>query len=244
MYDPMAVMKVRINGQLLLLMLTEKIINAGGKLKQINTDGILYLFPKDKLDLLNQVLKEWETLTKLELETDEFECFYQYAINDYVAALKGYSKTKDSKLIKQKGLFIDKVNLGKGMQSLIIPHALTKYFIDKIPIEKTIKECKDLNQFITYQKVSKAFQVELDNQLIQRINRYYISTNGHYLYKCRLDENNKRYGYINMLKGKGIKIVNDFNQITDFPTDINYRYYIGECQKIINEFERIQLTLF
>lgn len=244
MYDPMAVMKVRINGQLLLLMLTEKIINAGGKIKQLNTDGILYLFPKAKLSLLDSILKEWETLTKLELETDEFECFYQYAINDYVAALKGYSKTKDSKLIKQKGLFIDKVNLGKGMQSLIIPHALTKYFIDKIPIETTIKECKDLNQFITYQKVSKAFQVELNNQLIQRINRYYISTNGYYLYKCRLDENNKRYGYINMLKGKGIKIVNDFNQIKEFPNDIDYRYYIGECQKIINEFERIQLTLF
>lgn len=39
-------MKIRINGQLLLLMLTEKIIKAGGKIKQLNTKnsiGVLKL---------------------------------------------------------------------------------------------------------------------------------------------------------------------------------------------------------
>ena len=243
-YSPEAVMKIRINGQLLLLMLTEKIIKAGGKIKQLNTDGVLYLFPKNKLDLLNSILKEWETLTKLELETDEFECFYQYAINDYVAALKGYSESKDPKLIKKKGMFIDEVILGKGMQPMIIPYALNKYLIDKIPIEKTIKECTDLHKFITYQKVNKKFSVEYNNELISRINRYYVSTKGYYLYKCKVDDNGKRSGFINMLKGFGVKIVNNLNELKSFPTDINYFYYIKECKKIINEFERVQLTLF
>lgn len=244
-YSPESVMKIRMNGQLLLLMLTEKLIQAGGKIKQLNTDGVLYLFPKHKQKELNSILKEWEQLTKLELETDEFERFYQFAINDYIGVLKGYSETKNPKLIKQKGMFISEVSLGKGMQAMIIPKALNEYFVNNIPVENTIKSSNNIHDFITYQKVSKEFSVEYAGNLISHINRYYISKLAPYLFKCKVRPSDKlRYGYINMLKGHGIKIVNDLTKITTFPTDIDYDYYIGECKKIINQFECQQLSLF
>lgn len=241
LYDPIAVMKIRINGQLLLLKLTEMLLAVGANMKQLNTDGILYTIPKD-VDY-QSVLKRWEDLTKLTLETEEYEAFYQYAINDYLAIGKGYSETKNKKLIKQKGLFITKVNLGKGMQPIIIPEALNRYFADGIPIEQTIRECKDLNKFITYQKADKKFSIEYNNKLIARINRYYISTNGPYLYKC-IVENGKRTDYTNMLKASGVTIVNNLDEIKEFPTNINYRYYITECNKIISPFMHTQLSLF
>lgn len=244
MYDPMAVMKIRINGQLLLLMLTERIVAAGGKMIQINTDGILYLFDKDKLDILNEILHQWEIETKLTLETDEFEAFYQYAINDYLGVLKGFSESRDYKLLKRKGLFIDEVSLGKGMQPVIIPKAITEYFINGIPIEETICNCKNLNDFITYQKVSKDYKVEYNGKLISRINRYYASTNGYYLFKCKVDCEGRRTDYNHMLKASGVTIVNNLNNIKEFPTNINYSYYIGEANKIITQFENQQLSLF
>lgn len=244
MYDPMAVMKIRINGQLLLLMLTERIIAAGGKMIQINTDGILYLFDKDKLDKLNEILNQWELETKLTLETDEFEAFYQYAINDYLGVLKGFSESRDYKLLKRKGLFIDEVSLGKGMQPVIIPKALTEYFINGTPVEETIRNCKNINHFITYQKVSKEYKVEYDDKLISRINRYYASTNGYYLFKCKVNSDGIRSDYNHMLKASGVTIVNDLNQIKEFPNNINYNYYIGEANKIITQFENKQLNLF
>ena len=244
MYDPMAVMKIRINGQLLLLMLTERIVAAGGKMIQINTDGILYLFDKDKLDKLNEILHQWELETKLTLETDEFEAFYQYAINDYLGVLKGFSESKDYKLLKRKGLFIDEVSLGKGMQPVIIPKALTEYFINGIPVEETIRNCKNLNHFITYQKVSRDYKVEYNEKLISRINRYYASTNGHYLFKCKVDNEGRRSDYNHMLKASGVTIVNNLQELQEFPTNINYNYYIGEAMKIITQFENIQLRLF
>lgn len=242
LYDPVAVMKIRINGQLLLLKLTEMLLAEGAKLKQLNTDGILYLIPKSVN--YQMILKEWEDLTKLTLETEEYEAFYQFAINDYLAIGKGYSQTKDAKLIKEKGLFIDKVSLGKGMQPMIIPKALKAYFADKIPVEFTVRTSRNLNDFITYQKVDKKFNVEYNDKLISRINRYYMSTNGSKLYKCVVDEEGKRSGYTNMLKASGVTIVNNFDEITEFPNNINYRYYIGECNKIINAFENRQLSLF
>ena len=242
LYDPVAVMKIRINGQLLLLKLTEMLLAAGANMKQLNTDGILYTIPKS-VDY-KSILTRWENLTRLTLETEEYEAFYQFAINDYIAVGKGYSETRDRKLIKQKGLFIDKVSLGKGMQPMIIPEALNRYFVDKIPVEETVRNCKDIHKFITYQKVDKKFSVEYNNEIISRINRYYVSTGGYYLYKCIVDGNGKRTDYTNMLKASGVRIVNNLDAVKEFPKDINYRYYISECYKIIAPFECVQLTLF
>ncbi len=239
LYSPFTVMQIRMNGQLLLLMLAERLMAIGARIIQINTDGILYTIPKDAD--YQSVLSQWEKETKLSLETDEFEAFYQYAINDYLGILKGYNATKDKSLLKMKGLFIDKVSLGKGMQPMIIPKAINAYFADGTPVEETIRNSKDINDFLTYQKVGKQFYVEMDNKKIPNINRYYCSTNGYYLYKVRKDNHDS---YINMLKSSGVKIANNLNEITSFPTDINYGYYIGEAKKIIFPMENYQMSLF
>lgn len=243
-YSPETVMKIRINGQLMLLMLAERLIDAGCKILQANTDGLFVLRKKADEAKFQSACKEWEQLTKLTLEEDRFERFYQFAINDYLAIAEGYAETKNPKLLKKKGMFIDEVTLGKGMAPMIIPKALNDYFANGVPITTTIKESKNLNDFITYQKVDKKFSVEYNNELIPHINRYYISTNSPYLYKCKVDENGKRYGYINMLCASGVTIVNNFDEIKEFPTNINYNYYIGAAQKIINSFENVQLSLF
>lgn len=267
------------------------LINIGAKIKQLNTDGVLYVIKKDAP--LNETLKKWEEITKLTLETEYYEAFYQFAINDYLAIGQGYSETKNKKLIKQKGLFIDKVSLGKGMQPMIIPKALNAYFADKVPVKDTIYGSKNINDFLTYQKADKKFAVEYNEELITRINRYYASTDGAYLYKCvvvtndvkipavilhfkngntmkvpKTDvETNGKYwyssdvesveetkdfivkkgtrtDYSNMLKASGVTIVNNLNDIKEFPKNINYTYYISECNKIISAFENIQLSLF
>ena len=90
-YDPKTVLKLRLNCQLMLLMLTEKLIKVGCKIGQLNTDGILYIAPRNKLDEVMTVCKEWEQITKFELEHEYFEAFYQYAVNDYIGFYKVYS---------------------------------------------------------------------------------------------------------------------------------------------------------
>lgn len=243
-YSPETVMKIRINGQLMLLMLAERLIDAGCKILQANTDGLFVLRKKADEEKFKSACKEWEQITKLNLEEDRFERFYQFAINDYLAVSEGYSETKDPKLLKKKGMFIDEVTLGKGMAPMIIPKAINAYFADNIPITDTIYNSKDINDFITYQKVSKDFQVEYNNQLITRINRYYISTNGYYLFKCKVDESGYRYGYINMLCNSGVTICNNLEDFKEFPKNINYNYYIKEANKIISKLEQQQLSLF
>lgn len=242
-YSPKTVMRIRINGQLLLLMLAEKLISIGCQIIQANTDGLFVLRKKKDEQKFKDVCKWWENLTKLELEEDRFERFYQFAINDYLGVLEGYKDSKNPKLLKKKGLFIDSVTLGKGMQPMIIPKAINANLADNIPIEETIRNCKDINEFITYQKVDKKFTVQYMNKFITHINRYYVSTNGGYLYKCEV-EGNKIVKFANMLTASGVTICNDITAIKEFPKNINYKYYIKEANKILAKLKIQEQGLF
>lgn len=242
-YSPKTVMRIRINGQLLLLMLAEKLISIGCQIIQANTDGLFVLRKKKDEQKFKDVCKWWENLTKLELEEDRFERFYQFAINDYLGVLEGYKDSKNPKLLKKKGLFIDSVTLGKGMQPMIIPKAINANLADNIPVEETIRNCKDINEFITYQKVDKKFTVQYMDKFITHINRYYVSTNGGYLYKCEV-EDGKIVKFANMLTASGVTLCNDITAIKEFPRNINYRYYIKEANKILAKLKIQEQGLF
>lgn len=244
LYSPFTVMQIRMNGQLLLLMLAEKLYNIGCRIIQVNTDGIFYVGKNKDRNKIKEICKWWEDLTRLQLEGEEFEAMYQYAINDYIAVGKGYKETKNPKLIKTKGMFLTEITLGKGMPATIIPEAVIKRLVDQIPVADTINNCTNLNKFITYQKVGKEFSVEYNNNLIQRINRFYMSTNGPYLYKCKVDNTGKRSNYEKINANSGVTIVNNFENLSSFPTNINYRYYIYKANIIINDLITKQLRLF
>ena len=242
-YSPKTVMRIRINGQLLLLMLAEKLISIGCRIIQANTDGLFVLRKKKDEQKFKDICKWWENLTKLELEEDRFERFYQFAINDYLGVLEGYKDSKNPKLLKKKGLFIDSVTLGKGMQPMIIPKAINANLADNIPVEETIRNCKDINEFITYQKVDKKFTVQYMDKFINHINRYYVSTNGGYLYKCEV-EDGKIVKFANMLTASGVTLCNDITAIKEFPKNINYKYYIKEANKILVKLKIQEQGLF
>ena len=235
-------MKVRINGQLLLLMLAEKLTQIGCRIVQANTDGLFIIVKKDRIQEYKQICKDWEQLTKLTLEEDRFEAMYQYAINDYIAIKEGYSQSKDPKLIKTKGMFITEVKLGKGLTPKIIPEAIIKYFADGIPVKDTIYNCTDIKKFLMSEKTGKQWHVEYLGKEQQRTNRFYASTDGGYLWKWKDNEGIKAYQ--NMLTSSGVTILNKFDNKPIEERKINYRYYLKEALKIIEELQPRQLSLF
>lgn len=242
LYSPKDVMRIRMNGQLLLLMLAERLILATDcRVIQYNTDGIFILLKRDKLDIYNQVVKEFEKLSRLQFEADEFEAFYQYAINDYIAVGKGFSETQDINLVKLKGMFITKTILGKGMDAKIIPEAIVNYFLYNIPISQTIRSCTDFYKFLTYQKVDKKFDVYYNEKKISRINRFYYSTDGYYLIK--VDPKDYIPKYIKLDANSNVTIVNNITK-KDIPKNINYLYYEEQANKIVQLLTCQQLKLF
>ena len=235
-YDPEAVMGIRINGQLLLLMLTEKLIAIGAKPIQLNTDGIFCRIPKNKYNKAIKICKEWESLTGLELEEDRFKSFYQLAINDYFGVF-------ENNKIKEKGCFITSVKLGKGLTPKIIPKAVEKYFLEGIKPKDYIPTVTDIKDFLMSEKTGKQWHVEYNNEPQQRTNRFYASTNGYFLYKWKETSVQDIKEYQNMLVASGVTLLNNFDDLKDDPK-INYQYYINEANKIIAQFKNKQLSLF
>ena len=236
-YSPFAVMQIRINGQLLLLMLAEKLTQIGCRIVQANTDGLFVLLKKDVYSKVNSICREWEQLTKLTLEEDRFKAMYQYAINDYFAI------TEDNK-VKEKGMFITTVKLGKGLTPKIIPKAVISFFKDGIPVEDTIKNCTDIRDFLMSEKTGKQWHVEYMNEEQQRTNRFYASTNGGYLWKWKYSNDSDAKSYQNMLTASGVTLLNKFDDKPIKERKINYRYYIMEAYKIIRDLKPLQLSLW
>lgn len=242
MYDPFSVFKIRINGQLILLMLADLLLQHSCEIVQVNTDGVMFIAKKAYKDAIMESVAKLEQLTKLSFEADSYEAFYQFAVNDYFGVVDGFSQSRNPKLIEKKGMFITEPVLGKGLAPTIIPEAVINYFVYNIPVEDTIHNCNDIRKFLMSQRVDRKFKVEYDDKYIQRINRWYASTNGCYLYT--VDESKTPIKYSNLLKKSGVTILNYIDDISTKNRKINYPYYISEARKIIDQLVCRQLDLF
>ena len=242
MYDPFSVFKIRMNGQLILLMLADLLLQHSCEIVQVNTDGVMFIAKKAYKDAIMESVAKLEQLTKLSFEADSYEAFYQFAVNDYFGVVDGFSQSRNPKLIEKKGMFITEPVLGKGLAPTIIPEAVINYFVYNIPVEDTIRNCDDIRKFLMSQRVDKKFKVEYDDKYIQRINRWYASTNGCYLYT--VDESKTPVKYSNLLKKSGVTILNYIDDISTKNRKINYPYYISEARKIIDQLVCRQLDLF
>ena len=237
LYSPFAVMQIRINGQLILLGFVEKLLAAGCRIYQVNTDAVLYSFKKSDRAKIEAIVKDYETQTGLGFGTEYFKYWAQLAVNDYFAVNEDGS-------ILEKGCFITKIKLGKGLTPKIIPLAVQHYLFAGVPVEDTIKSWKNIKDFLMSEKTGKQWHVEYMNEEQQQINRFYASTDGGYLRKWKLDPIDcQTKQYQNMLTASGVTLLNNLDDLKEDPK-INYNYYISEAKKIIAQFKNKQLTLF
>lgn len=241
-YDPLNAYKIRMNGQLILLMLVDRLLSINCKIVQVNTDGVVYIADKANRELINQFIHEVENITKLHFDSDDYESFYQYDVNNYFGIRKGYSQSGDPSLIEKKGKFITEIGLNNSMTPVVISKAVINYFLTKEPIDKFVKEDKNIRDFLMSQSVNREFKVEYGNKPVQRINRYYASNSGYYLMrvKDKMYETKKE----SILSDVGVILLNHIDSIPIEERKINYQYYIGKAKTIVSEFINRQLTIF
>lgn len=244
LYDPLFTMKITFNGQLLLAMLAERLANIeDSKVIMINTDGIEIKIPRNKEEEYYNICKEWEKQTKLVLEYDDYQKMVIRDVNNYCSIT-----TKSKK--KYKGAFeIDKVvgsepAYHKDNSFRIIPIAISEYFFNNIPVVDTIKNHTNIYDFCGRQKFNQGDYGQIhylknNKEIIekqQRNTRYYISTKGTTFIKYY------KKGTSEMInKGFLVTIFNKFEDKENY--NINYDFYIKECQKIIDIIQPKQIKL-
>lgn len=239
LYDPLQFYRMTVNGQLMLLMLIERLQLSKFKVISCNTDGVTTIVEKNRIDAYNKICKEWEADTQFELEYVNYKKYIRTAVNSYIAV---------SKKIKLKDIFVTDTPLQKGVDKKIIAIALQEYFIHNKSIKDTIMNHTNIYDFCIAMRTDPKFTTEyhtiknntLNIQQLQKTNRYYISKHGGKLFKVDKKENKS----IDYCVGRQVIIFNDYIEKPISEYDIDYGYYISETQKIIDLIIPPQLTLF
>jgi hypothetical protein len=169
-YDPQYTMTITINGQLLLCMLAERLAQVQSvELIQINTDGVEYAVDRDRVADCDRVCAEWERLTGLVLEAEDYSLLCQRDVNSYVAvSASGAVKCKGA-FEYQHGLEGGKSGARDGwhknQSAKIIPMAAEALMVRGVPTADTVAACTDPFLFMHTLKAQRTDRVMLGGDL-------------------------------------------------------------------------------
>lgn len=198
LFDPKWQLQICINGQLILALLTEKIIARipNAQIVFENTDGAMYRIKREKYDALVEACKEVEKIVNIPLETQVCKKIIARDVNNYLNII-------DDKVIKFKGCFEIDRDYHKNHSKRIVPIALANYYINNIPCEKTIIEYLDNKKDFSFAEnhgiydfclgskmkgQNKLFKryisgLKVIDEPLSKMNRYYVSNEGYELIK-------------------------------------------------------------
>ena len=243
LYDPLYTLKTTVSGQVMISMWIEKLHKAIKNLVilQVNTDGITLRFKRSDYQKAIDVTTEMTNITGLTYEFNEYKKMIIRDVNNYSAQYMDDH-------IKPKGAFEINKDLHKDPSMRIVSIALEQYFFFGIPIIETLRKHDNIYDFCLRLKVDSRFEAQwhyLDEIMkikkLSKTTRYFVSNHGGALYKKSTDGSGKIAG---VSVGVVTTIFNNYESKIMSEYDINYDFYIKECNKLINLIEDKQLCLF
>lgn len=250
LFAPHLMVAVTLTGQLSLLMLIEKAHLAGIPVVSGNTDGVVFRCPRslfsgfvmrdgkptDRLmpSPIQDVIEWWEGVTSFNLEFAEYKAIYSQSVNTYIAL-------KANGTAKRKGALANHWNakspdydpmregLKKNPQMTICSDAVLAFLQHGTPIEQTIRECKDIREFITVIKADGG--ATWREGYLGKVVRYYWSTDGDPIIKVK--GHPKTGNRPKVPKTDGCRPA--MNLPDDFPADVDLQRYIDEAYSILKD---------
>ncbi len=183
-YDPKFTMSITINGQLLLCMLAQYLIDIPGlTMVQINTDGLTVRCPRGHIEDMKRICKWWEGYTCLELESVVYSRMFIRDVNNYIAEkTNGKLKRKGAyayERVKENPDTMDR-QWHQNHSALVIPKAAEAALAHGQDIRDFIVNHDNIFDFMLRTKVGRADDLVFADTFgqvrsLQKITRYYIS---------------------------------------------------------------------
>jgi len=234
LYAPQLMLQVTITGQLVLLMLIEMLNDAGIDVISGNTDGIVSKYHKSRHEEVRAIIAEWEQRTAFKTEETRYSAVYSRDVNTYIAVKvdggDAEARFLDERLgCKTKGAFSERGSalnsiLSKNPETLVCIDAVLQFIKNKQPVEKTVKECRDIRRFVAVKNVKGGG--EKNGQYLGKVVRWYYPKGeaGHISYVI----SGNKVG-----KTDGAKPLMDLPSV--FPTDIDYDWYINKAIEMLHD---------
>lgn len=246
-YDPRVTFFCTIGNEFEILMLIEQMEINGIRVVSANTDGILCLYNKELEEKHKEICEWWErkvgNFEEGKLEHTIYKKIVQESVNHYIAI-------KEDGERKIKGRFCTDVWLNKNNTDKIgriERKAIVEYFCEQKPVEKTIRECKNIFDFCIGIKSSRDYHfITLDwktGQQIEefnRVSRYIITKEGKRLIKAKREHSEATGAEITrVVDGWKVEVVNHLPKEKHeyWLQQIEHQYYIENAQRVIDRIE-------
>lgn len=244
-YDFKMTLDITLNGQLMLCMLAEKLMQIETvTLIQANTDGLTFKIAKKDKSKYEDISKKWQDFTKLELEEIIYEKLWIRDVNNYVAL-------KEDGEAKKIGAYKYDLAWNQNHSSLVVQKAVEEYLVKGISIEEFIHNHRNKYDFLLNFKATKNIDLvfekvySLQKTYVPLSNtiRYFISKNGSPLKKILPPLNkDSEQRVIGINVGYKVELCNN---IEDFSYEfLDFDYYVKETYKLIEPFNQKQESLF
>ena len=214
LYAPDLFLAVTITGQLTLLMLIERAVNAGVRVISANTDGVVLLVPNSLKRAYSAIHGEWERLTDLTLETDELRGLYSRDVNNYIAV-------KTDGTVKGKGIFTSP-SLMHNPYGQVCASAVKEYLLNGTPLSTTIRECDEIADFVFVRTANGG--AKFGNERIGKILRWIYTTDGGVI---TYEKNGNR-----VPKAEGCLPV--MRLPAEMPANIDYARYVADAEALLD----------
>lgn len=243
-YDPQYTMTITINGQLMLCMLAEMMMEVDSvKLIQINTDGITIKVRRNKIDEVEARCKEWMKITRLDLERADYSKMFIRDVNNYIGKYTEKSAEEQKKKVKCKGAYEWEslyrpnhpkpadITWHKNHSAMVVPMAVQAHLTEGKNIAEFIRQHQDPFDFMLRVKAPKTSRLMWGDQQIQNTTRYFISTDGQQLTKVMapLAKNPEKERPIKIHDGYKSTPMNIMGPVKN----IDYSWYIEEAEKLV-----------
>lgn len=242
LYDPEYSLRTVINGQLFLLMLWDMLVQTLPTIEliQANTDGISFVIYEDDREECQDVLSQWEKLTKMELETTEYESMFIRDVNNYVAKdINGKIKAKGA--YNWQELYTGSpggVVWHKNHSNVVSQKAACAYLLDGKNIEEYIRNHNDLFDYFLCTNVNRSSRLLWGDKEIQRNSRYLVSVIGEELVKVMPPLKGKtEERRIAINKGYKALVCNTIPDGFLAEDTIDYDWYIQQAQDLVGGFD-------
>lgn len=157
--------RVTINGQLILLMLIERLSALGAAILGANTDGVTIRLPSAALaEALPAATSAWERDTGLTLEQVRYRSFFRRDVNNYLAV-------GEDGALKTKGVFGD----GAKGDGAIVRRAAIDYLIRGRDPAATVAAAERVEDFLFYQRCRRDSVLIQGRTVLGRTARWYCT---------------------------------------------------------------------
>lgn len=230
-YRPDGIIQVTLTGQLLLLMIIERLEYMGFEVVSANTDGIITKVKRSRYAEFEAMFKEWERETGLKTEETRYSAVYSRDVNSYIAF-------KEKGGYKAKGAYvnpwdpeakIEDEQLGKNPSCSISRIAVRKFLEDGTPLIKTITASKDIRDFVHV--VNVAGGGWKDGVYLGKAVRWYYAKG---------EKGNIVYADSGKQVGKSVGAKPCMFLPDEFPEDIDYDYYVENSTKMLKHIGYLQ----